>query len=172
MTIIDTSAVTVRCRETEDFPVVELDTLYGKTYLSVTADRTAYLSTKDDPLTINGVEYRLGCQFKYGHKPNEDADVPAYWHRVQSYGMNLRRKDYLSSNKPQYTEAAYKVVEENVIPLVCSFLTQNPDMVLRADRVALSNDIAKVADDFMRHMEEAEDLRKKYFDLIEKEKTL
>ena len=171
--IIDTSESVIRSRPMMDFPRLELDTLYGKAYLTIGAERTAYFSTEQNAhLTINGVKYRISCKFQYGRKPHEDANVPSYWHRVQSYGMNLRRNDYLSSGKSEYTQAAFDAVERNVIPLLCSFLTQNPDMVIQAEKVAINNEIGNQAENFFRKMEEAEDIKKNYFDLIEKEKTL
>jgi hypothetical protein len=169
-TIHDTTEAVIMPREEMNVPQTDLETIFGKLSLVIYNGRSASLATNGTSLlTINKVEYRMHCQFKYGTESHEPFGAPGKWYRDRGYGMNLRRTG--SYTGAPYTDAAYAAVEQKIIPLVCSFLTQNVDIVLHAAKVEMNNKIREKELEILEYLEKVDDLKKELGLLKEAERV-
>jgi hypothetical protein len=168
-TPVDTCEVRVQ----RSHAVLPLDTPLGKVYLTILSAKRAYLTTgSGEPLTINGVQYKLNAYFNFA-SPQYPAvgttPVPVW---AKEYGGRLIERTPWNYKGEAYTQAAYEAVNKRIISVMCQFLTQSVDMLLLADKIELNNEIEGLDREEEQIIEKLRELRAKREELEAKERTL
>lgn len=120
----------------EGYPIGLLETPFGKFQYRVHYD-DAYFYNEDGTLAINGVSYKTNFHLQYGKNEKCHSACIEGWHFCQgSYRLDLRRTDWLSSNK-HYSDAAYDKIRNQLIPFLCKWITANPELLKAGQRATL-----------------------------------
>lgn len=165
---VDVCGVRIR----RDHPTLDLGTPLGNVSLMFVNKAEVWLSTpKDQNIIINGIGYRLSAKFVFEVPPYGGTGIPV-WNHKRGETRTLTRVDYNGYSGEPYTQAAYDTVSKRILPVVCSFLTQTPDMLLFAEKVRINNEIEDLDRDEEKLIEQLQELRAKRDNLETQERSM
>jgi hypothetical protein len=156
------------CYKLQELVKTDLETPFGPVVLTIIDREHAFCHTDlKKTIRVNRIEYQLNLHLHLVNHP--DSIYPVSWRRNRSVSGSLLRRP--NSNNEYYsttgTNNANLLINDLLVPMICSFLEQNPEMLKAGHKVSVNNKLVELQEKRFNLLEEARSVEREMESLEE-----